>query len=211
MISTNAASMIRVHGISGKAAAAWQIGDWGNSWTAITSEIPVESGWLESGEEYRLCFWLNGGENSRGDETCMLEIYGDDWEDRLTFRLNRDHTMPLLEKDHWLLFGVPFRAPQATAALKFRFIAAGAVCTIAGIQDMDMNAAEALTPDKRETNLPQRHNIVFPHGYPSQSNQTLLNKHGEQSRMRTAAFCAGAAAIAGITAAVVIHKLRRRK
>ncbi len=45
---------------------------------------------------------LSGGENSRGDEICMLEIYGDDWEDRLTFRLNRDHTAPLLEKDHWL-------------------------------------------------------------------------------------------------------------
>ena len=211
MISTNAASMIRVHGISGKAADAWQLGDWGSSWTAITSEIPIEAGWLESGEEYRLCFWLNGGENSRGDEICMLEIYGDDWEDRLTFRLNRDHTAPLLEKDHWLLFGVPFRAPKATDALKFRFVAAGAVCTIAGIQDMDMNAAEALTPDERETGQPQRYNIVFPHGYPAQSRQHLLNARGGRSGGRIFAVCAAAAAVTGITAAVLIRRARRHK
>ena len=85
MISTNAASETRVRGFSGRTVDAWQLGDFGSDWTAITSQIPMETGWLEAGAQYRFCFWLNGGENSRGDEICMLEIYGDDWEDRLTF------------------------------------------------------------------------------------------------------------------------------
>ena len=106
MVSTNAASLIRVRGYSGRTVDAWQLGEFGSDWTAITSRIPIEKGWLESGGQYRFCFWLNGGESICRNETCMLEIYGDAWEERLRFRLNRNYTKPLLEKNHWLLFAV---------------------------------------------------------------------------------------------------------
>ncbi len=200
MISTNAASQIQVRGFSGRTAEAWQLGDWCSDWSAIISKIPIEAGWLESGQQYRFCFWLNGGENSRGDEVCMLEIYGDDSEERLCFHLNRNRTKPILQKNHWLLFAVPFTAPQASEALTFRFIASGAVCTIAGIPDMNMSRCESLTPDEPdEIQHPQRHNIVYPHGWPNEERRVVLKARGRELELsaralRIAAAAAGAAA-----------------
>ena len=206
MISTNAASQIQVRGFSGRTAEAWQLGDWGSDWTAITSRIPIEAGWLESGQQYRFCFWLNGGENSRGDEACMLEIYGDDSEDRLCFRLNRGHTKPILQKNHWLLFAVPFTAPQASEAPTFRFIASGAVCTIAGIPQMNMSFCESLTPDDPdEEPHPQRHNIVFPHGWPNEERKVVLKARGRELEL-SAHMLRLAAGAAGLTAGILLLK-----
>lgn len=175
-VSTNEAVQIKVHGYSGRTTEAWQIGSWDGGWTAITSHIPLESGWLEAGGEYRFCFWLNGGENSRADEVCTLEIFGDAWEERLTFRLNRNHTRPLLTKDGWLLFGIPFTAPQAASALNFRFVAANAVCTIAGIPDMEMSRYETVSSDPPDTEHAQRHNIVYPGGWPVPKKKKVVLK-----------------------------------
>jgi len=200
MISTNAASQIQVRGFSGKTVEAWQIGDWSADWSAIISRIPIEAGWLESDTQYRFCFWLNGGENSRGDEACMLEIYGDDDEERLCFRLNRNHTKPILEKNHWLLFAVPFTAPRASEHLTFRFVQAGAVCTIAGIPDMNMASCESLLPDEApDEPHRQRHNIVFPQGWPEEQPKVVLKARGRElefskKALKTAGIAAGAAA-----------------
>ena len=199
MISTNAASPIRVRGYSGRTVDAWQLGDFGSEWTAITSRIPMEAGWLEPGSQYRFCFWLNGGENSRGDETCLLEIYGDAWEERLRFRLNRNHTRPLLEKNHWLLFAVPFTAPEAADALNFRFVAAGAVCTIAGIPEMDMSACEALTPDEPDSTHNERHNLFYPHGW-----QEEKHVPAQKAQERKAAVTRKAVAAAAVTAVCAV-------
>ncbi len=211
VISTNVAKQMRVRGFDGKPAAAWQIGDFGSRWTAITSQIPIEAGWLEPGLDYRLCFWLNGGENAKGDEVCNLEVFGDAWEDRLTFRLNRDYTRPILEKNGWLLFGVPFTAPAAAEALTFRFVAAGAVCTITGIPDMDMSACEACTPDERQTGLPQRHNVVYPDGYPGGQKKIVLRAPRGKSvsvPMTVLKIAAGAAGAAmGIA---LLHHMRKK-
>lgn len=201
MISTNAASAIRVCGFSGRTVDAWQLGDFGSNWTAIVSCIPMEAGWLEAGLQYRFCFWLNGGENSRGDETCTLEIFGDEWENRLQFRLNRNHTKPLLEKNHWLLFAVPFTAPEAAEALHFRFVAAGAVCTITGIPDMDMAACEALTSDPPDTEHTVRHNLAVPHGWEDEkyiSAEKLIKKKLPAKKI------AAAAAVTALCAATAV-------
>ena len=206
MVSTNAASLVRVRGYSGRTVDAWQLGDFGSDWTAITSRIPIETGWLESGEQYRFCFWLNGGENSRRNETCLLEIYGDAWEERLRFRLNRNYTKPLLEKNHWLLFAVPFTAPEATDALNFRFVASGAVCTIAGIPEMDMSACEALTPDEPDTLHTVRHNLAFPHGW-EEEKPAPVSKSEVKRKQRTKK----AAAAAAVTAACAVGAIALRQ
>lgn len=212
MISTNAAAQIQVKDYASRTTEAWQLGDWSGSWTAITSKIPIEAGWLESGEEYRFCFWLNGGENSRGDEVCMLEIYGDAWEDRLCFRLNRDAVKPVTQKNHWLLFAIPFTAPEAASALTFRFVAAGAVCTVTGIYGMDMSACENLIPDEPETGHAMRHNIVFPSGW-EEKPKVVLKARGRELALSRTALAAGAAA-AGIAIGALAayrhykHKLR---
>jgi hypothetical protein len=171
----------------------------------------VEAGWLESGSEYRFCFWLNGGENSSRDEVCDLEIFGDSWEDRLTFRLNRDHTKPILEKNSWLLFGIPFTAPKAASALTFRFVAAGAVLTLAGIPDMDMAKCEAIEPDEREPNQPQRHNVALPGGYPSDpSTVTVTTLRGRKLSLSKTALRIGAAAGVLAAASLIAHHIRKK-
>ncbi len=212
LISTNIASHVTVKGFQGIPVDAWQLGDWEQHWTAIQSAIHMEAGWLESGGEYRFCFWLNGGENAAHDETCMLEIFGDNWENRLSFRLNREHTKPLLEKNGWLLFAIPFTAPQAADALTFRFVAAGAVCTIAGVPDMDMAACESLISDERTFDRPQRHNVVFPDGYPDAPKQNVVFQSAGHEITLSKRKLRNAAIFAGVTAgAVLLYYLTRRK
>lgn len=212
MISTNAALKTRVCGFSGRTVDAWQLGSFASDWTAIVSQIPMETGWLEAGSQYRFCFWLNGGENSRGDETCMLEIFGDAWEDRLQFRLNRNHTKPLLEKNHWLLFAVPFTAPEAAEALNFRFVAAGAVCTIAGIPDMDMSACEALIPDSPDTTYSVRHNLWFPHGWEDEKYvpSEKLREH-KRSVKKKAIAVAAVTTICAVAAVAIRQHLKKKR
>ena len=210
MISTNTASQIQVRGFSGKTTEAWQIGDWSPDWTAIVSRIPIEAGWLESGAQYRFCFWLNGGENSRKDEVCMLEIYGDEWEERLRFPLNRGKIRPVMQKNHWLLFAIPFTAPQAASALTLRFVAAGAVCTITGIHDMDMSRCEALIPDEPDTGHAQRHNIAFPHGWPDEKPKVVLKARGRKLELPRTALALSAAA-AGLTVGLLAAYFRAKK
>lgn len=201
LITTNAAAQIRLQGSSVRTADAWRIGDWNGNWTAVVSQIPMEKGWLESGCEYRFCFWLNGGENSRGDEVCALEIFGDDWENRLVFPLNRERTRPLLRQNGWLLFAVPFTAPQASSALTFRFVSAGAVTTIAGIADMNMTFCERIVSDPPDTAQPMRQNLVPP---PEQTPRKAICKaHSTEHSFPQMLLCAAAAA-AGITVCTVI-------
>lgn len=213
MVSTNIASRVRVKNFRGSVTDAWQLADWWYNWTSIISKIPIEKGWLESGEQYRFCFWLNGGENDRRDEVCSLEIFGDSWEDRLCFKLNREQTKPILEKNGWLLFAVPFTAPEASDALTFRFVAAGAVCTITGIPDLDMAACESLTPDPRSFDRPQRHNIVFPHGWPDEQPRrvVLKGRSGRALTLPRKAVAAAAAVGAAVLTAALVHAVRKKK
>lgn len=212
MISTNAASQIQVRDFCGRTQDAWQLGDWSSDWSAILSRIPIEAGWLEPGQEYRFCFWLNGGENARGTEACMLEIFGDDEEERLTFRLNRDHTKPVLQKNHWLLFAVPFTAPKAAEHLTFRFVAAGAVCTVTGIPEMQMSFSETMVPDEPDEDPhPMRHNIVFPHGWPNEERRVVLKARGKQLEFSRRALRITAAAAAGIAAGLLLLRHHGKK
>jgi hypothetical protein len=141
----------------------------------------------------------------------MLEIWGDDWEERLQFRLNREHTKPLLEKNGWLLFAVPFTAPAAAEALTFRFVVSGAVCTIAGIPDMNMSACEQLTPDVRNFDRPQRHNIIYPNGWPDEQNGKVVLKAPRGREISLSRRALGIAAALGAAAAVALIIRRSRK
>ena len=212
MISTNQTRHIKVHGYSGKTVPAWQLGDWKGNWSAVCSSIPMASGWLEAGGEYRFCFCLNGGENSRGDEVCMLEIFGDDREERLCFPLNRGKTKPLLEKNHWLIYAIPFTAPAASDALYFRFVASGAVCTVTGLPEMNMAACDSIVPDEPDTTHAQRHNICFPNGWPEKKEKVVLKARGKEFALPKKTLQITAAA-AGLTVGslLVYQMLKRRK
>ena len=212
MITTNHASLMKNKNYTGKTADAWQLGDWAAGWTALTASVPTEQGWLEPGGEYRFCFCLNGGENSRADEVCTLEIFGSDWEDRICFPLNRYQTKPMLEKDHWLIYAIPFTAPDKADVLHFRFVAAGAVCTVTAIPDMDMAACERLTPDEPDTSHLQRHNICYPDGWPKEQDPDgLLIRRKKHSAARKILGVTAAAAGIAVGSLLVCHMLKQRK
>lgn len=140
---------------------AWQISDWDWNWSTIRGEFT-----LEENCEYLFCFWLNGGENDRYDEICNIEIwFGDDWENRTTYKLNRNNFLPTLVKDGWYLFCVPFTTennPQTT----IRFNAMGAYTTIA--PSKNPMEYDSVISDEVNEKAPQRPNIVFENGYPEE-------------------------------------------
>ncbi|MCQ2416534.1 MAG: hypothetical protein MJ071_01835 [Oscillospiraceae bacterium] len=210
MISSNNTKPVKVHGYLNRTIDAWQIGSWDSRWSAIESSIPVEKGWLEPGQEYRFCFCLNGGENSEGTETCMLEIFGDDWEDRLAFPLNRSITKPILYKNHWFIYAIPFISPSATEVLHFRFVASGAVCTIGSIPEMNMSVPESLTSDEPDTTHSQRHNLFYSSGWPEGKESNTTNNGNASPRSRK--LLKGAVA-AGTAAGVLLlcHMINNRR
>ena len=64
--------------------------------------------------EYCFVFWLNGGENDKNSEICRLQIaFGGNWEDCYTYKLNRNYIKPILHRDGWELYSIPFRTPVA--------------------------------------------------------------------------------------------------
>lgn len=150
-----------VTGFDGNDVLAWQFSDWNWNWSTIRGEFL-----LEQNSDYLFCFWLNGGENDRYDEVLNIEIwFGDKWEDRITYKLNRQNFMPTLVKNGWYLFCVPFKVednPQTT----IRFNAMGAYVTIA--PSSNPIEYDNIISDEADQKAKQRPNIVFEKGYPEE-------------------------------------------
>jgi hypothetical protein len=91
---------------NGELRELWQLGDWNWNW----SEIITGDMRLETNTEYRIIFWLKDGKNLDGrDCVCRLEITFDgDYENRNIYDLSKGFVKPLLTKDEWMLFCIPF-------------------------------------------------------------------------------------------------------
>lgn len=121
--------------------------------------------------EYSFVFWLNGGENDRNSEVCRLEIsFAQDPDDCYSYKLNRGFIKPLLHKQGWELYSIPFVTPATggdTVEANFAFVS--------GYAPMAVKQAKALSayegwedePDEFAKQRPQRHNLVFEDGWPS--------------------------------------------
>lgn len=205
-VATTIGGKTEVKGFDGKTVEAWQLADWCYNWSTIRTEIT-----LEPGAEYTLNFWLCGGENDRYDEICQLEVFAEDeHENREIFKLNRGFTKPVLYKNGWYLFSVPFTAPAARTVLRFNIM--GAITTLAQADALETYAA--LTPDAENLDKPQRYNIVFPEGWPkSDSDDALCFTLGgstvrvTRKQLKTGAKIAGGIAIG----ALLLRKLRKKK
>ena len=170
-IDTDAHSTVavikKIRSCTGKTVMGWQLGDWQFNWSSIYTEMT-----LIPGEEYCLHFWLNGGENDRHDEICELEIFGDDWNARQSFALNRNHTVPVLHRKGWYLFSIPFTAPDEY--VKLRFNIQRAIATIIPASRTDLDLSKHVRSDHEDLSRKQRHNIVFPGGWPEDSHDELF-------------------------------------
>jgi hypothetical protein len=140
----------------------WQLGDWSYNWTEI--QTPAIS--LPQGTDYRFVFWLNGGENDQFNAVCQFEILPDNSDkDKLVYKLNYNAVRPLVQHKGWNLFCIPFNTGDAET-IRFKFTAMSAPMAV---MSADIDLLTDVIPDKPlDKRVPQRHNIFFPDGFPTE-------------------------------------------
>lgn len=165
-------------------------GDWGYTWCEITNGMLR----LERNTEYHFVFWLNGGENDKSDETCMLQILftdnsmragEEDWEQRLCYRLNRAYIKPLKKYNGWELYDIPFTTNDCEYT-EMRFTVQRAPMAIMEAKEPAFYAELVDRIDEFAGRRPQRHNIVFEDGWPTvnvwYSTEALRKRYGTNTR-----------------------------
>ncbi len=147
------------------------IGTWGSNWCEITNG----SERLEKNTEYRLVFWLNGGENDRNNEVCQLHVIftnkpddvpSEDWNNKLCYKLNRSYIKPLKKYKGWELYEIPFVTGDSEF-VQLRFVAQYAPMAIMHADNPESYADLKDEPDPYADERPQRHNIIFEDGWPT--------------------------------------------
>lgn len=158
--------------IHGGLVNVWCFGDWNWNWSQIETK-PMH---LKKNETYVFTFWLNGGENDIGNETCQLEIrFDDDYENRFVYKLNRNYIMPVKKYKGWELYEIPFNT-ENNELTTLSFVAMRAPMAI--MQAKEASAYAELvddTPDEFADKRPQRHNIFFSDGYPTNTWYSTAN------------------------------------
>ncbi|MCM1577208.1 MAG: hypothetical protein NC078_00215 [Ruminococcus sp.] len=161
------------------------MGNWNSTWCEITNSVDV----LEKNSDYRFVFWLNGGENDQSNEICQLHIiFTDDpvnlplsdWDNKLCYRLNKGYIKPLKRYNGWELYSIPFKTGDKNF-VQMRFVAQYAPMAIMAAEHPDVYKDLPDRPDPFAGERPQRHNIVFEDGWPSDkwySTENLRKKHG---------------------------------
>lgn len=167
-----------IQGPDGLVAEAYMIGDWGWNWTEIQSKTLI----LEKNMLHTFTFWLNGGENDNNNEICRFEvIFNNDYENRYTFNLNRNFIRPLKKVNGWELYEIPFLTGD-NEYTQLRFVAQRAYMTVLAAKDPAAYAALPDTVDEFEGERPQRHNIVFDDGYPTDEWYSTKNLRAEREK-----------------------------
>ena len=161
--SKNVGNRSFMQGPDGVITEAFTIGNWGYDWTEIMTKSLI----LPKNTLHTFTFWLNGGENDCADEVCRLDIiFNDDWENRYSFNLNRSYIKPLKKYNGWELYEIPF-VTSDNEYTQLRFVAQRAYMTVMGARDAVEYEDLPDIPDEFEGIRPQRHNIVFDDGFPT--------------------------------------------
>lgn len=171
----NVGSRSFMQGPDGTIAEAYTLGDWQWHWTEIVSRTLI----LPKNTLHTFTFWLNGGENDNNNEICRFEIiYNNDYDNRYTFNLNRNFIKPLKKLNGWELYEIPFITGD-NEYTQLKFVAQYAYMTVMTAKDVSAYAELPDTVDEFEDIRPQRHNIVFSDGWPTDewySTQKLRNR-----------------------------------
>ncbi len=168
-----------INDFDGSLVESLLFGDWNTSYArAVSKELS-----LLPDTEYCFIFWLNGGENDSGSEICRLQIaFGGNWDDCYTYKLNRNYIKPVLHRDGWELYSIPFRTPVAYTSVPpqsgnndtaptintcLAFIVGVAPMAVKPAKELEAYANWEDAPDEFASERPQRHNLVFADGWPS--------------------------------------------
>lgn len=161
-VDTNVGYRTFLNGPDGVLSEAFIIGDWQWNWTEIGSAVLT----LKKNTLYKFVFWLNGGENDYGNETCQFAvIFDNDYDNRLIYNLNRNYIKPLKKLNGWLLYEIPFMTGD-NEYTELRFMAMRAYMTVLHAEEPSAYADIPDTVDEFENLRPQRHNMVFNDGWP---------------------------------------------
>lgn len=159
----NTGSRSFITGPDGVLTEAFTIGNWSWNWTEICSKQLV----LAKNTPHMFTFWLNGGENDRNNEVCRFEvIFNNDYENRYTYNLNRNFIQPVKRLNGWELYEIPFITGD-NEYTELRFVAQYAYMTVMAAKDKLDYADFPDTVDEFADERPQRHNIIFSDGWPT--------------------------------------------
>lgn len=169
-----------MQGPDGNLAEAYTIGDWGYNWTEIVTKTLI----LPKNTTHTLTFWLNGGENDKNDEVCrFVVVYNNDCDNCYTYNLNRNFIKPLKKVNGWELYEIPFITGD-NEYTQLRFVAMRAYMTVLSAKPAEAYADLPDSVDEFESERPQRHNIVFADGWPTNtwySTRELRRKYGSNT------------------------------
>ncbi len=186
-------------------AEIYSLGSWKWEWSEITGGMMK----LEKNTEYHFVFWLNGGENDNSDETCQLHIMftdnsltvdKSDWESKLAYKLNRSYIRPLKKYKGWELYDIPFMTNEKEFT-QIRFVAHRAPMAVMTAEEPEKYSDLENIVDEFVERRPQRHNIVFEDGWPTNTwYATSRLKSGENnvSDNRNGAVCNNFYSIEGV-------------
>ncbi len=159
----NVGSRSFMTGPDGAFTEAFTIGNWSWNWTEICSKQLT----LAKNTPHMFTFWLNGGENDRNNEVCRFEVvFNNDYENRYTYNLNRNFIQPVKRLNGWELYEIPFTTGD-NEYTELRFVAQYAYMTVTAAKDKSEYADIPDTVDEFADDRPQRHNIVFQDGWPT--------------------------------------------
>lgn len=159
----NVGSRSFMTGPDGELAEAFTIGNWSWDWTEIRTKQLV----LPKNTPHTFTFWLNGGENDKNNEVCRFEVvFNSDYENRYTYNLNRNFIQPVKRLNGWELYEIPFITGD-NEYTELRFVAQCAYMTVMNAKDKSAYEALPDTVDEFAELRPQRHNIVFQDGWPT--------------------------------------------
>ena len=159
----NTGSRSFMTGPDGVLTEAFTIGNWTWNWTEICTKQLT----LAKNTPHMFTFWLNGGENDRNNEVCRFEVvFNNDHENRYTYNLNRNFIQPVKRLNGWELYEIPFTTGD-NEYTELRFVAQYAYMTVMTAKDKFEYADIPDTVDEFADERPQRHNIVFQDGWPT--------------------------------------------
>ena len=177
----NTGSRSFMTGPDGGLTEAFTIGNWSWNWTEICTKQLT----LAKDTPHMFTFWLNGGENDRYNEVCRFEvIFNNDHENRYTYNLNRNFIQPVKRLNGWELYEIPFITGD-NEYTELRFVAQYAYMTVMAAKDKLEYADIPDTVDEFADERPQRHNVVFQDGWPTNNWYSTKNlRAGREQRER---------------------------
>lgn len=185
----NAGTRSFMQGPDGIVAEGFTIGNWSWNWTEIVSKTLI----LPKNTLNTFTFWLNGGENDHSDEVCRFEVlFNNDYENRFTYNLNRNFIKPVKRCNGWELYEIPFRT-ENNEYTQLRFVAQKAFMTVLNAREISAYNDLPESVDRFADKRPQRHNIIFEDGWPTNTWYSTKNLEAqENNQARTQNFTNGA-------------------